>query len=150
MAGKRMTDDNAIKLTALVPGNDGELHPTELIVYGEEARMIRAGNISGGYSTMPRPASELMRLAQFEPEALTEQDLARLSELMTELAETIRDMLTPALDTLVHAFTMLADALLPYVEYMPGPEFRRFRKIRQLREHRERVAARIPAWKRTY
>ncbi len=97
----------------------------------------------------PRTVADLIHVAQFEPESLTEEDLARISAAMNDLTRTLIESFTPAFKALGAVFSTIADALLPYVEYMPGPEFRRFRKTRQLREHRERVAARIPAWKRT-
>lgn len=92
--------------------------------------------------------TDLIERAQFNPELLTEADIARLSAEFDELARMIGEALTPVMRVLIDAFTMLTEALLPYVEYMPGREFRRFRKNRKLREHRERVAARVPAWKR--
>lgn len=93
--------------------------------------------------------TELVDRAQHHPELLTEQDITSLSAEFSDLAATITETLTPLFQILIDVFATMTDALLPYIEYMPGREFRRFRKNRRLREHRERVAARRPAWKRT-
>lgn len=94
------------------------------------------------------PVDALLRRAKYTPEHLTEEDLARLSALFNQVAVVFGATFMDAIRILSAAMVEFATAVQPYVEYMPGREYRKMRKARQIREHRERVAARVPKWKR--
>jgi hypothetical protein len=75
---------------------------------------------------------------------LTTEQLEALGEATRVVTTWFNDVLTPAMQLMAQAFSDLAITL--GLDTRKGR--RRMRKAIELEQHRERVAARVPEWKR--
>lgn len=83
------------------------------------------------------------RLAEISPD-----DIERFRIAFDALSKLLVDAFTPIVNAAVDALAQWWAAIEPLTGHMPGKAFRKARKAQQIRDHRARVAARVPAWKR--